>query len=74
MRLLLALLIMLDSKGPAFFTRRRVGKGKKLFLICKYRTMRLSAPWDVPTHLLPSALTRRGIVEGGQSDKRGEKL
>lgn len=52
--LLAALLVKLTSKGPAFYTQTRVGKGGKLFTILKLRTMRhnceaLSGPrWSLP--------------------------
>lgn len=35
----LALLIRLDSKGPAFFRQKRVGKNGQLFSCLKFRTM-----------------------------------
>ncbi len=50
--LILVLLVKLDSKGPVFFTQKRVGKGKKYFKILKFRTMRIDTPKDTPTHLL----------------------
>ena len=50
--LILFLLIKLDSKGPIFFGQRRVGKGKKTFVMYKFRTMRIDTPHDMPTHLL----------------------
>ncbi len=55
--LALALAIKLDSPGPVLFRQRRIGKGKREFLILKFRTMRTDAPKDTPTHLLadPSA-------------------
>lgn len=50
--LLLAALIKLDSKGPVFFKQKRIGINKKEFQIYKFRTMRVDAPNNTPTHLL----------------------
>jgi lipopolysaccharide/colanic/teichoic acid biosynthesis glycosyltransferase len=36
-----AVLIKLDSKGPVFFRQRRPGKKGRVFLLYKFRTMRL---------------------------------
>jgi lipopolysaccharide/colanic/teichoic acid biosynthesis glycosyltransferase len=41
---LLALLIRLDSRGPAFFHQERVGQAGALFTIHKFRTMHITAP------------------------------
>ena len=49
---LIAILIKLSSKGPVFFKQKRIGKGKSIFYIYKFRTMRTDAPKDMPTHLL----------------------
>lgn len=59
--LALALWVKLDSKGPVLFRQKRVGKGKKLFSILKFRTMYADTPHDVPTHLLqnPEAMITR---------------
>ena len=48
----LMLLIKIDSRGPIFFKQLRVGKNKTHFYILKFRTMRVDAPKDTPTHLL----------------------
>ena len=47
-----ALLVKLESKGPIFFGQKRVGKHQKLFMMYKFRTMRIDTPHDMPTHML----------------------
>lgn len=47
----LALLIKATSRGPVLHWSKRVGKGNRIFLMPKLRTMRLATP-DVATHLL----------------------
>lgn len=42
----------LDSSGPVFFKQKRFGNHKVYFNILKYRTMKVDAPRDIPTHLL----------------------
>ena len=39
----LAVLIKLDSRGPVFFRQERVGKGGRVFVLLKLRTMRVDA-------------------------------
>lgn len=46
---IIALVVGLTSRGPVFFTQKRVGKNKKLFTILKFRTMRRGAPKDMPS-------------------------
>lgn len=50
--LIIALIIKCTSKGPVLFKQDRIGKNKKIFKVWKFRTMRIDAPKDVPTHLL----------------------
>lgn len=50
--LLIIILIKIDSSGPIFFKQKRSGLYKKHFNILKFRTMRIDAPKDTPTHLL----------------------
>lgn len=49
--LIAAIAIKLDSPGKVFFVQQRVGKGKRLFRIYKFRTMRSDAPKNLATHL-----------------------
>ena len=49
---IIAFAIKSESEGPALFRQKRVGRNKKLFNILKFRTMRIDAPHNAPTHLL----------------------
>ena len=44
--------IVVEDKGNILFKQKRIGKNKKEFYIYKFRTMKVSTPKDVPTHLL----------------------
>ena len=46
--MLLAVIIPLDSPGPAIYRQERLGKGGKPFTIYKYRTMRTDAEKNGP--------------------------
>ena len=52
--IIIAIIVKCTSKGPVFFKQERIGKNKKHFKILKFRTMRIDAPKDVPTHMLES--------------------
>lgn len=41
--LMIALWIIVDSKGPALYRQQRVGKGGRLFSLMKFRTMKVDA-------------------------------
>ncbi len=53
--LFIALVIKLDSKGPVFFVQTRLGKDEKPFKILKFRTMRVNAPRELATNLMPKS-------------------
>jgi len=49
--LLIALSVRITSKGPAIHWSKRIGRNNKIFLMPKFRTMRIDTP-QVATHLL----------------------
>ena len=49
---ILALWIVIDDPGPVLFTQKRIGRDKQYFKLHKFRSMRLSTPKNVPTHML----------------------
>lgn len=50
--LIFALIIRIEDPGPAIFKQKRVGLHKKYFNVLKFRSMKMSTPHDVPTHML----------------------
>lgn len=61
--IVLMAMIKIDSKGPIFFKQKRIGIHKSHFYVLKFRTMRIDAPKDIPTHLMKNSemyITRTG--------------
>lgn len=50
--LVLVIAIQIDDPGPVLFTQKRVGQNKQYFKLHKFRSMKMSTPHDVPTHML----------------------
>ena len=50
--LMLIIAIKIDDPGPVLFTQKRLGKNKRYFKLHKFRSMKMSTPHDVPTHML----------------------
>lgn len=48
----LSIAIFIDDPGPIFFSQKRLGQNKKYFKLHKFRSMKMSTPHDVPTHML----------------------
>lgn len=44
--------ILIDDPGPVLFKQKRIGKDKQYFALHKFRSMKLSTPHNVPTHML----------------------
>ncbi|HEX7003923.1 MAG TPA: sugar transferase [Trueperaceae bacterium] len=63
--LLVALLVRLDSPGPALFRQERVGKGGRTFSILKFRTMRHETDGRSTRQITPASdprITRLGAL------------
>lgn len=58
--ILIAIAIKLDDPGPALFKQKRVGQKKNgaltYFTVWKFRSMKMSAPSETPTHLLENPM------------------
>jgi lipopolysaccharide/colanic/teichoic acid biosynthesis glycosyltransferase len=63
---LIALAIRVDSRGPAFFRQRRVGRDQQEFTIFKFRTMRSGADTD------PHRRYVQNLIGGPASSERGK--
>lgn len=60
----IAILVRLDSPGPALHMSQRFGRDGRLFTMPKFRSMKLDTP-DLPTHKLVNAhshVTRLGNI------------
>ena len=63
--LIVSILIVIDDPGPTLFSQKRVGKNKQFFQLHKFRSMKMSTPKEVPTHMLAhpqSYITRVGRI------------
>jgi len=54
--LIISIAIKIDDPGPVLFKQKRIGKNKNgqisYFMMWKFRSMKVSTPHDIPTHLL----------------------
>lgn len=53
--IIVAIIIKIDSPGLVLFKQKRIGLHKKHFTILKFRSMPVSVPKEVPTHMLQNA-------------------
>ena len=50
--LILSIVVFIDDPGPVLFEQKRVGIHKSFFRLHKFRSMKMSTPHDMPTHML----------------------
>ena len=50
--IVVAIIIKTQDNGPVVFKQKRFGQNKKLFMLYKFRSMKMSTPKDTPTHML----------------------
>ncbi len=62
--LIIAIVVKLDSPGPVLFWQKRIGVGKKTFMMPKFRSMYAETPANMPTHLLSDP--QRWITPSGK--------
>ena len=48
----ISIAIVIDDPGPVLFVQKRMGQNKRYFKLHKFRSMKMSTPHDVPTHML----------------------
>lgn len=49
---LIALVIKAEDPGTVLFTQKRIGQNKQYFELHKFRSMKMDASHDIPTHML----------------------
>ena len=54
--LMIAIAVIINDPGPVFFSQKRIAKNKqgkmRYFQLYKFRSMKMTTPHDIPTHLL----------------------
>jgi exopolysaccharide biosynthesis polyprenyl glycosylphosphotransferase len=71
---LLALLIKFDSKGPVFYAQERVGMDGRIFLVYKFRTMRMDADSEIHREYQRKFIAGHAEANMGDSQKPAYKL
>lgn len=71
---LIALLIKLDSKGPVFYVQERVGMDGRVFLVYKFRTMRIGSDDEIHKEYQKKFIAGRAEANVGDDDKPAYKL
>jgi exopolysaccharide biosynthesis polyprenyl glycosylphosphotransferase len=72
--LLIALLIKFDSKGPVLYTQERVGMDGRIFLVYKFRTMRMDADSEIHREYQRKFIAGHAEANVGDEDSPAYKL
>ncbi|MDQ1728054.1 MAG: hypothetical protein QOD33_179 [Pyrinomonadaceae bacterium] len=72
--LLLALLIKFDSRGPVFYAQERVGMDGRIFLVYKFRTMRMDADSEIHREYQRKFIAGHAEANVGDPQKPAYKL
>jgi hypothetical protein len=69
----IAVLIKLDTPGPAFYRHRRLGVAGKHFPCCRFRTMHVNAEWLLDKHLQGSPVLRAEWEQNPEATRRSPR-
>jgi exopolysaccharide biosynthesis polyprenyl glycosylphosphotransferase len=72
--LLIALLIKFDSKGPIFYAQERVGMDGRIFVVFKFRTMRVDADSEIHREYQRKFIAGHAEANVGDAKKPAYKL
>jgi exopolysaccharide biosynthesis polyprenyl glycosylphosphotransferase len=72
--LLIALLIKFDSEGPVFYAQERVGMDGRIFLVYKFRTMRVDADSEIHREYQQKFIAGAAEANVGNGDRPAYKL
>jgi exopolysaccharide biosynthesis polyprenyl glycosylphosphotransferase len=72
--LLIALLIKIDSEGPIFYAQERVGMDGRIFLVYKFRTMRVDADSEIHREYQRKFIAGNAEANVGDAKKPAYKL
>ena len=72
--LLIALLIKFDSKGPTFYAQERVGMDGRIFVVYKFRTMRVDADSELHREYQRKFIAGDAEANVGDDQKPAYKL
>jgi exopolysaccharide biosynthesis polyprenyl glycosylphosphotransferase len=72
--LLIALLIKFDSKGPIFYAQERVGMDGRIFVVYKFRTMRVDADSEIHREYQRKFIAGHAEANVGDAKKPAYKL